>query len=158
MTPRTLQDVGPVMNDMVSLELALAAFYELCGERFPERRSFWGAIQLQEEQHAKAIRQLAELVAVHPQEFRCGRPFQSAAIKTIIAGVEGHAAHVRRGQVAPQRALFIAKDIENSVVEANYPDIVSTENAEFRETMARIAEDTRAHKRLFAAEAAKGQA
>jgi hypothetical protein len=158
MTLRTLKDVALVMNDMVGLELALAALYQACAERFPADRDFWGTIESQEEMHAKAITRLADLIAAHPQEFKCGRQFNSAAIKTILAGVASYTAQVRSGQIQRQRALFIARDIENSVLEANYCDIVSTDNVEFRKTIERIAEDTRTHKSLFAAEVAKSGA
>ncbi|MFH1602382.1 MAG: hypothetical protein ABIH03_00560, partial [Pseudomonadota bacterium] len=61
MTPRTIQDVFQVMNDMVTLELALADLYQACSEQFPEDKSFWLAIKHQEELHAKLIKELADL-------------------------------------------------------------------------------------------------
>jgi hypothetical protein len=158
MTPRTLQDVLPVMNDMANLELALAALYQACGERYPENGDFWLTIQRQEELHAQSIKGLADLVSTHPEEFKCGRPFNSAAIKTILSSVASHTDRVRKGQLSRQRALFLSRDIENSVLEANYGDVVSTDNVEFRRTIDRIREDTLAHKSLFAAEAARSLA
>ena len=158
MTPRTLEDVVHVMNDMVALELALADLYRACAEQFPEDKNFWLAIQRQEELHAQFIRKLVDLVSAHPQEFKFGRPFNSVAIKTIQASVESYADQIRKGQIPRQRAVFIAKDIENSVLEANYREIVTTENIEFQQTIDQIAKDTLAHRNLFAAKVAKTKA
>ena len=158
MTARTMQDVLHVMDDMVELELALAALYQACSERFPQDRNFWLAIGHQEELHAKFIRQLADLIASHPQEFRFGRPFNSIAIKNILSSVAGYTEQVRNGQLDRQRALFIAKDIENSVLEASYREIVSTDNIEFNKTIDRIANDTLSHRNLLAAKVAKSKA
>jgi len=143
------------MDDLVSLELALAALYQACSERFPDTKGFWLAIQHQEEAHAQSIRGLAGLISAHPEEFRSGRPFGSAAIRTIVSSVAGYTEQVRNRQLSRRRALIIARDIENSVLEAKYGEIVATDNVEFAGTIRRLAEDTLAHRNLFAAEVAK---
>ena len=157
MTPRTIQDVLLVMNEMVSLELALAELYQACSEQFPEDKNFWLAIRHQEELHAKLIKELAELIASHPQQFNFGRPFNSTAINTTLSSVKNYTESVRNGLLERKRALFMARDIENSVLEAKYSEIVSTDNAEFRKIIERITNDTKAHKNVFAAKVAKSR-
>jgi hypothetical protein len=143
------------MNDMVSLELALAYLYESCGDQFPEEKNFWLAIKRQEELHAKLIKELAALISSHPQEFNFGRPFDSAAVKSLLSRIVTVTATVRKGLLTSKRALFMAKNIENSLLEANYSDIVDTGNVEFRKIIERITKDTLSHKNLFAAKVAK---
>lgn len=155
MTTRTIQDVFQVMNDMVSLELALADLYQACSEQFPQDQNFWLAIKHQEELHAKLIKELAELISTHPHEFKFGRPFNSAAIKTTLASITNYADSVRKGLLERKRALFMARDVENSVLEAKYGEIVSTDNVEFKKIIERINKDTLSHKNLFAAKVAK---
>lgn len=155
MTPRTIQDVSEVMNDMITLELALADLYQACSEQFPEDKNFWLAIKHQEELHAKLIRQLSELVTSHPQEFNFGRPFNSTAVKTTLSSVTNYAQTVRKGLLQRKRALFMARDIENSVLEAKYGEIVSTNNLEYRKIIERIMTDTLSHRNVFAAKVAK---
>jgi len=152
-----MQDVLQVMDDMVSLEVALAELYQACGEQFPEDKSFWTAIQHQEQLHAKLIRHLADLIRSHPQEFRFGRPFNSVAIKTTLSSVTNYTDSIRKGLLNRKRALFMARDIENSVLEANYSDVVSTDNIEFRKTIELVSRDTLAHRNVFAAKVAKSR-
>jgi len=158
MTPRTIQDVFQVMNEMVTLELALAELYQACSEQFPEDKNFWLAIRHQEELHAKLIKELADLIAAHPEQFSFGRPFNSAAIKTTLSSIRNYTESVRKGLLDRKRALFMARDIENSVLEAKYSEIVSTDNLEFRKIIERITNDTMAHKNVFAAKVAKSRA
>ena len=158
MTTRSVLDVVPVMQEMKKLELALAGLYQACSERFPEDRDFWVAIQQQEERHAQIIERLAGLIAAHPELFRAGRAFNATAIKTILAGIANYTMQVREGKLPSQRAKFVARDIENSVLEANYAEIVTTDNLEFRQAMELMAKDTLAHKNAFVAAVAKGNA
>lgn len=158
MTPRTVLDVLPVMQEMIALEMGLAALYRACGERFPSDRDFWVTIQHQEERHAQLIGELAGLVGAHPEEFRIGRMFNVAAVRTILSRISGFEDEIRKGQVPKQRALFVARDIESSVLESDYQGIVTTENVEFRRGMERMAVDTRAHRDLFAAAVARAKA
>ncbi len=151
MTSHGIPNLAQVMNEMHELELSLAALYQACSEKFPEDQNFWLAIKRQEELHAEYIGKMMELIRLYPNEFRSGRPFNSVAIRNIKASVVNYTAQAKAGALERARALFIAKDIENSVLEANYQDIVSTDNVEYREIMERIKKDTLSHKNLFAA-------
>jgi hypothetical protein len=158
MTMRTVLDVLPVMHEMTKLERALAELYRACGERFAEDQEFWTAIEQQEEIHAQVIERLAEVISAHPDQFRVGRQFKATAVRTIMSGIANYTEQVQRGQLPKQRAVFVARDIENSLLEASYSSIVSTDNVEFRQAMDLIAKDTLAHRNLFAAAAAKAGA
>jgi hypothetical protein len=148
---RKAQDLMQLMDEMVALELALSALYQACSNRFAEDRNFWLAIAHQEQAHAGHLKKLAALIAAHPAEFRTGRAFNSAAIKTVRCGIERYLQDVRDGHVDRVRALYIGKDIEGSVLEANYPEIVETDSTRFREAIDRISRETVEHRNLFAA-------
>ena len=155
MTTRTLENVIQVMQDMVTLELALAELYLACSEQFPEDKAFWLAIRRQEELHATLLGQLADLIAAHPADFEFGRPFNSVAIKTTLDNVKNYTESVRNGLLERKRALFMARDIENSVLEAKYGEIVSTRNIEYNKIINLINKDTLTHRDVFAAKVAR---
>jgi len=157
MTNRGVLDVLPVMAEMSRLELALAGLYRACGEKFAEDRGFWYAIQLQEEHHARVLEGLSVLIASRPDQFRVGRAFNATAIKAVISNVERHTDQVLGGKLPKDRALFIARDFEKSLLEASYCEIVSTDNLEYRKGMEELTRDTEEHRKLFAAEVAKGK-
>ncbi len=155
MKQRSVEDVLPVMRDMAGLELALAELYGALAERFPEDREMWLGIRQQEEGHAESIGRLADLIATHPEQFRHGRPFNSVAVRLVRGSVATYLDQAQRGQLPREKALFAARDIENSVLEANYGQIVSTDNVEYRRAMEKIAAETRDHRDALASTIAK---
>lgn len=152
-----LKQLGDILGRN-PLSLALAELYQACSEQFPEDKNFWLAIRHQEQLHAKLIGQLADLISSQPQEFRFGRPFNSVAIKTTMSSIADYTESVRKGLLQRKRAPYMARDIENSVLEAKYGEIVSTNNIEFRKIIELINKDTLAHKNVFAAKVAKSRA
>lgn len=151
------QNLQQLMADMVALEEALAALYLACSDKYPEDSKFWLVICHQEEAHARYITELAELAASHPTEFKLGRQFNVVAIRNITSRVMEFADQVRKGQIDRKRAFFMARDIEGSVLEARYHEIVSTDNVEFKKTLERIRRETTTHKNLFDAKLARSQ-
>lgn len=146
-----------LMADMVALEEALAALYLACSQRYPEDSKFWLVICHQEEAHARYITELADLAASHPTEFKLGRQFNAVAVRNITSRVLDFADQVRNGQVDRKRAFFMARDIEGSVLEARYHEIVTTDNVEFKKTLERIGRETATHKDLFDAKLSRSQ-
>lgn len=153
--PRNISELLDLMKDMIGLEEKLAELYQECSERFPEDNKFWLAICHQEQLHAKFIRELAALVEAHPSDFKFGRQFNAVAIKTIMTHVTDLTGKVRNGEFNRKRALIMARDLENSVLETKYHEIVSTDNMEFKSVIERIIKDTSSHKNLLAAKVAR---
>lgn len=155
MTPKDLQSTLKVLNDMAALELALAALYKTCGETFSEDQHFWAVISRQEEIHAQALGTMAELVSQEPQEFEFGSAFSSNKIAHIRLIIDNYSDQVRNKEIARNKALIIARDIENSVLEANYCRFLKTSNARFMAVMDTLEKDTATHKNMFAQKVGK---
>ncbi len=155
MTPKDLQRALKVLDDMAALELALASLYKSCAETFPEDQHFWTAISRQEEIHAQSLGNMAELVSRKPQDFELGSAFNSIAIGHIRSIIDNHNDQVKNREIARENALIIARDIENSVLEANYRDFLKTGNVQFVAIMDTLGKDTALHKNLFAEKVAR---
>lgn len=149
MNPQTLPQLLKVMEDMADLEMALATLYQTCSETFPEDVHFWTVIKRQEESHADSLRKIAALVAANPQEFVVDRTFNATAIKTIKNGVMMHIDALKRAEIPRAKMMTIARDIEGSLIEANYSKLVKTSNVHFMEVISRIDSETAAHKNLM---------
>lgn len=154
MLPR-LEELLSVLDDMITLEEGFSALYETCSRKFPEDEKFWIAIANQERLHANFIHELKHKVEENPGDFSAGRSFNVRAIKSIVDSINKTREEVSNGRVDRKRALGIAKDIENSLLEAKYHEIVSTKNLDFQKLIDRIVKDTDSHKKLFAAKFAR---
>ncbi len=149
MTSPAVLDVLPVIRELAALETVLASLYQACAERFAEDAGFWTSVRHEEEGHAATLESLATLIAAHPERFRTGRVFRPAAIRTVIAGVERTIQELRGGRIGRRRALTAARDLENSLLEARYGDVVTTDDPEYRKAVSQIEGETQQHRRRF---------
>jgi rubrerythrin len=134
------------LNVMVEAETTVAEFYRVCSEKFTEHSTFWDSLAREEMAHAEVIRKLIELVNIQPNEFTAGKSTPLDAIKSFIARTKSNIETLQRGALPEEKALLIAYHIENTVIEAQYADVVNTENQEYTALLAQIIAETLKHK------------
>ncbi|MGV8058562.1 MAG: hypothetical protein AB2L12_11130 [Smithellaceae bacterium] len=142
----SLQNLMEVMKMMAVTEQLIADFYRTCAETWEEDRPFWMAIVSEEEKHASNIDKMARIISFKPERFEIGRPFNQTAIRTIMTGVEGHLKRLQEGMIPRDRLMVVARDIEASVIEKNYSEIVRTTDVEYLDLMNEITKETCDHK------------
>lgn len=134
------------MNTMAAIERLIGDFYQECGEIWEEDRTFWMHIAAEEEKHAQYIERMAEIVALKPERFEIGRPFNQAAAQTVMAGIKKNLKRMKEGLITQERAMFITRDIEHSLMEKNYGEIVKTSDPEYLMLVREIMEETGTHR------------
>jgi hypothetical protein len=134
------------LDVMVEAETAVAEFYSLCSEQFTEHTQFWSSLAKEEFAHAEVIRKLIHLVRIQPAQFTAGKSTPLEAVKAFVARTRSNIESMRRGDLPEDKALFIAYHIENIVIEAQYADVVSTENDEYKALLDQVLADTLRHK------------
>ena len=144
-----LDNILHVLQYMAQLELALAEFYEACAQTWEEDEDFWSRLGQQERQHAQNIRKMAEIISEKYEFFESFRPFNPAAVRTIISGIEDNRHRLKGGGISKRNALFIARDIERSLIEAKYSEIVKTTDIEYKNLLTAIITQTEAHENLI---------
>jgi len=142
-----VEGIGKTMDAMAQYEMLLADLYETCAEAWPDDRDFWMDIARQEVQHAENLRMMKALVSREPARFDKGRPLNPVAVNTAINGLKEIIRKLSAGEYAYERLLIVARDIENAVLEAHYPDIVKTSNVEYQTLLNAIMSETRDHSR-----------
>lgn len=142
------------MKALERLELALAGFYGLCGESVANGPEFWATLAQEERQHAETIRRMAAILTERPDRFETSRVFHLTAIQTFIAYIDSLAEHLRTGEISrsdQHHLLSLARDVEQSVLEGKWTEIVATADAEFQALFRTIVSETMAHKAKIAA-------
>jgi hypothetical protein len=85
-----------------------------------------------------------------PRLFETGRPFSLSAIRTVIDGIKGNRLKVERGEVSRKQVLFLSLDIEKSILESKYQDILKTTDHEYLQMIREITLQTNSHHRQIA--------
>lgn len=128
-------------------ESAIADLYEAYSRRFPGRADFFRALAADEREHARVIVQFAEqvlsgAVRVDPQRF------SSTSVLASLDRVRGHLQEaVDRTDLPLVRALAVSVDLEDSLIERRYFEIVESDEPELAALLGQLAAETEDHRR-----------
>jgi hypothetical protein len=145
-----LKNLMDVMKMMADAERLIGEFYRNCAEQWEEDRDFWRAIADEEEKHARNIESMARIIALKPERFEIGRPFNQMGIQTFMNGIADHLKRLQEGLVNRERAMFVALDIEASVLEKCYHELVRTNDAEYLILMNELTKEAGEHRHSIA--------
>jgi hypothetical protein len=143
---------------MARAEEAVQRLYATCAVVWKEDEEFWRGLAGEERRHAKHIRSMISIVTANPGRFQPGRPFSAPALMTFISGIEQDIDSVKQVNVPASKALRLALDIEQAIIEAKFTEIVQTEDRGFRFLADEIVQDTVAHRRLVEGKITERQA
>jgi rubrerythrin len=148
-TSGDLKGILEVLTAMAETEQIISQFYEACSKLSQDSSAFWNGISKAEIRHSENIKKMIEIITTKPERFEKGRPFNIFAIKTFNDGVKNYLNRLKSGEIDADRACFIARDIEHSLLESRYSDIVKTDDIEFKTLIGEIISDTEEHKTIL---------
>jgi len=134
------------LNLMKESEQTVAEFYLLCSERYSDNHTFWAGLAREEMAHARVIARLIELVSIHPSEFTLGKATPLEAIKSFIGRTNSSIESLRSGELPEEKALLMAYHIENTLIELQYADVVTTSNEDYKALLSQVIFDTLKHR------------
>ncbi len=149
MEEKRLKDLLEVLNSMKELELLMAEFYRVVGANWKDEAEFFERLQFEEIKHSKNIDTLIEIVSKNPGIFTVGRSFSKIAVNTVSSGINESIQKVKEGIVNKEKMLFIARDLENSLIESRFFEIVRTDNLDYLNLIGNIATETKAHREFI---------
>jgi len=148
MTSPALDRTLEAMELMARAESAVERLYETCGALWKEDEVFWQGLAAEEKHHSEHLRSMISILTRNPGNFQPGRPFSSMALQTFISGVERDIESVKQFTVPAVKALHIARDLEQALIEARFTEVVQTEDKSFRALADEIVRETAIHRRL----------
>jgi rubrerythrin len=133
-----------ILDEMEEVEFAAADLYRRFAGSFPADRIFWQGLAADEDGHAAMVSDLRASL------FRNGSPFEvvrlnAAVLATFRQGIEQHALRLQRGEISRRGALFIARDLEKTMIESGFYRAVRSEKPEFRMVQEKIRRETEGH-------------
>jgi hypothetical protein len=146
LTSGDLKGILEVLKSMEELEVAVADLYGTCAGYCSEDMDFWRALAGAEMKHAENIRKMIAIISKKPENFQKGRPFNVFATRTTISGIRNNIEKITKEQITKTGVWFIARDLEQSLMEQRYSDIVKTDDIEFLTLVREIGTETVAHK------------
>lgn len=148
-TSGDLKGILEVLAAMSETELTISRFYAACSDLSQSASAFWDGISKAEIKHSENIKKIIDVISTKPERFEKGRPFNIFAIKTFNDGVKNYISKLINGEIDVNKACFIARDIENSLLENRYGEIVKTDDIEFKTLIGEIISETEEHKTIL---------
>jgi hypothetical protein len=142
-----IEKITVVLESMIQYELNMSDFYKQCADIWTEDQAFWQNLAHAEVGHAENIQKMREIIAKKQERFELGRPFNPIALNTAMAGLKDNARRLTSGAFSFEKLLIMARDIEQSVLESHYAEIVKTADPEYQTLMKDILSDTYLHKK-----------
>jgi hypothetical protein len=142
-------DMVAVFTTLATIELAFAELYEACAKVWEADAKFWMVIAREERGHVEYINKMSQIIAQSPDQFILEKPFKPIALQTAGQTAKTVAQKVNNGQITQQEIFNIAIDIEKSIIEAKYNDILKTENKLYRDLADKLVSESYEHRNMI---------
>jgi hypothetical protein len=146
MQPKDLARTLEALKLMAEAEEAVGEFYRACGNVPGEERDFWLEAAAEEDTHKRSVQKMEEMISENPDRFSFHRPFNPAATRTFLSFIRQKAAALKQDKIPGERLLFVARDIEGSLLELAYFEIVKTTDPAYEKILREFQTRTAAHK------------
>ncbi|MCG6535492.1 MAG: hypothetical protein L7F78_12565 [Syntrophales bacterium LBB04] len=144
-----IEKITKVLASMTQFELALSDFYKQCADVWPDDQTFWQNLARAEVRHAENIQKMREIITDKQERFEAGRLFNVIALDTAMAGLKDNNSRLTAKIFTREKMLIMARDIENSILESHYAEIVKTVDIEYQTLMKGIISQTYEHRKII---------
>ena len=155
MNNQVMQNTLQVLNTLEKLEKTVAQLYELAAQQWPLYAALWNDTAKDEIKHAEYIKTLAAILTKNPDNFDINRPINTMAINSSMVWINKNIADIKAGTSDSNKMFFLAIDIEQSILESRYSEILKTDDPEYNELVKLIVKETVGHKKMIENESAK---
>lgn len=142
-------EVLKILSLMSDLEFRVSELYAECAAQYAESRHFWNELSRAEVGHGEAIRKMMALYTEKPEEYRVERTFTAASLNAAIKWAKDRLEQLRSGHLPEEKMLFVARDLEASLLESKFTEYLATGNIEFNSFAASLTKDTQDHQRAL---------
>lgn len=147
---RDPEEMQRIMGMMAELEMKISEFYRQCGDLWKQEKDFWAGLEKEEVSHAQSVRKMAHILLARPERFEEGRPFNPVSIAVALAGIQNNLQKLKEGQLRGLHLLFMARDMEQSLLETKWGELLKSKDMEYQDLLQTIESQTHAHKRKLA--------
>lgn len=145
--PQLMQNIAQVFSHLEIMETTVSGLYEMAARQWPADAALWDDMSKEEIKHAEYIKLLAAIVAKNPDNFVIGRPINITSINSSVTWINKNIADIKNGSLDKNKMHFLARDIEQSILEAKYAEFLKTDNQEYNKLIKLVFEETISHRK-----------
>lgn len=146
MSAQKLEVVLKEIEVMAAIEIAIARLYKKCAELFHESTDFWTELSMEETGHAQVLSELAGLMRELPHEFRPGKTCAPGALRNFVSRINANFEKLDNPAITERDALLMAYQMESTVIDRNYTEVVETDHLGCAAGLQELAEASEIHR------------
>lgn len=131
---------------MAKNEEAVAALYKSYSIKFPYYKNFWINLSKDEITHANWIRLFLDKFKNEELKFNKNR-FNKGAVKLFLSYLKNEKEKAEKGNINTIGALSVALDIEKSLIEKNFFEIMDSDSGALQKVLSNLASATTIHQK-----------
>jgi len=143
---KAVAEITDNLKLLAECEREMAEIYKLCAVKYPEEKDMWEELAESELRHERNIGRMEELMKASPDDYYPGESFNPASIRTFHFHVSDVRERLEKEEMPREKLLGIIDELENSVFEMSYVNIVTTKNKEFNHLADEIDRETESHR------------
>jgi len=148
MTITELAQVSRYFKFLSEVENGIARFYQVCSGYWPEEE-IWAGLAREEKVHAESVLAMLAAVEAAPEKFTLLKPLVMRPLELFMEGLRTDEAKVRSGAYKKINAMAVSRDIEHSLIESRYDNLLESRDAVYNTYVRGMIEDTRRHGAAF---------
>ncbi len=142
----SLPEQVEILGLMAAHESAIAELYEAYAARFADHAPFFRELAAEEKEHARLLVSFADDVQRHVVQVNPGR-FSSISILESLDNVRRRLKDAQdRDGPSLVNALSVCADLENSMIERRYFEVIQGDRAELAQLLETLEADCEAHR------------
>ncbi|MFA5857476.1 MAG: hypothetical protein WC955_00255 [Elusimicrobiota bacterium] len=151
-----LNALREMMKKMAEAEVKIGELYLHCARVWKEDKEFWISIAGEEAKHAANLEKMFQMIEHEPNKYKLKHEFKIESVDLIIKGISNTMENLKSGKMIRHSMYFVARNIESSLLEKNYVEIIETEVPEYNVMINDIIKQTVDHRKMLIAKIEKG--
>jgi bacterioferritin (cytochrome b1) len=143
------QRINKVLKMLAQFEMGLFEFYSASLDHYGPGSEFLVQIVQDEILHAENVAQMVDRLATNPDKFEKGRPLDTSSISSALAGLKNNQQRLEKGDLTAREILSASREMEIWLLGVKYPEIVKTDDVEYRALVREIVSQTEEHKKIL---------
>jgi hypothetical protein len=141
-----LKDVLVNLEFLADAEAQISEFYRQCAKAMATEQDLWNSLADQETQHSEIVWRLHALIAREPKLYSPGLSFSTVSIRMFAVEMQSLVEKINQGNISADRLFTTAIEIEDSVIELCYGEIVTTSDESYNELARQLDRESAEHK------------
>jgi hypothetical protein len=146
MDDQNIKKVLSLFSTMEDCEKAMSEYYLACSVLTADHYEFCVGLSEEEKDHVTIIKMIKQIFIKSPASFKASGRFDTATLEDFCSRVKRETGKIESGSVTLKQALQASAELEGTLIETNYFEIITSENRKYLELAEKITSANNRHR------------